>query len=270
MQAVLNGRHTTSGKCVVLTGGTLSSEPSADHNLDQPTNTMNLPQNTTFSIEVSRHYISCLKNHQQQLEARLKVHHAAIHINREKGEITIIPCEGNEMIMDWQSHCKTAVDLYLENLNTEALIIPLDKKDLMSPLINTVIQTEKSLNIEYVEDRSLVIITGEQNEVNRVKKQLEGACKSIVKETVSIDDKKHFLLINVKIDELRSSHSEVKATVSSNNQTVTVFGFKDKCNKFIDDLMKMKSKIQTVQVLVTSMFTQFLSQQAGMHQNTLK
>ena len=265
VQAVLSGRHPALGNSVVLTRGTtLNSEPLADHSFDQPTSTKKLPQNATFSQEVPRQYMSCLKNQQQQLEAQLKVHHAAIHVDEEKSEYMIIPCQGNEMIKDWQSHCKTVVDLYLESLNTETLNIPLDKKDLMSPLISTISQTEKSLNIEYIEDHSLIIIAGEQNEVGRVKKQLEDASKSIVKETVSIDDKNHFLLINIKINEIFSSHSEVKVTVNSANQTVTVMGFKDKCNKFIDDLTKLKSKIQTVQVLVTSMFTQFLSQQAGM------
>ena len=248
---------------MVLTQGSLSSGPITDQSLDQTTSTKKLPQNATFFIEVPRQYTSCLKSQQQQLEAQLKVYRAAMHVDREKSEIMISPCQGNETIKDWQSHCKTVVELYLESLNTETLIIPLEKKDIMSPLINTIIQTEKSLDIEYVEDRSLVIVAGERNEVDRVKKQLEGACRNIVKETISIDDKKHFLLIKAKIDEL-CSKSEVKATISSNNQTVTVMGFKDKCTKFIDDLTKMESKIQTVQVLVTSMFIQFLSQQAGM------
>ena len=263
VQAVLNGSHTALGRSVVLTRGTLSSESSGGHNLDQPTDTKKLPQNITFSIEVPRHYISCLENQQQQLEVQLKVHHAVMHVDREKSEIVIIPCQGNEKIKDWQSHCKIAVELYLESLNTETLIIPSDKKDLMSPLIDTTIQTEKSLNIEYVEDRSLLIISGEQKEVSRVKKHLEDACKSIVKETITVDDQKHFLFINVKIEELLSSHSAVKATINPDNQTVTVLGFKDKCDKFIDDLTKLKRNLQSVQVSVTSMFTQFLSQQVG-------
>ena len=100
VQAVLNGSHSSLGSSVVLTRGTLSSESSGDHNLDQPTGTKKLPQNITFSIEVPRHYISCLENQQQQLEVQLKVHHAVMHVDREKSEIVIISCQGNEKIKD--------------------------------------------------------------------------------------------------------------------------------------------------------------------------
>ena len=266
VQRVLSVKHTTLGNHVALTRCTVSSESSGYHGVDASTGsvvTKSLPQNARFPIEVPKHYLMCIENQQQQLDAQLKVYCAAMNVDKKKSEIIIIPCKGNEMIKDWQSHCKNVIDIYLQGLKTEPLNIPLHKKDLMSPLINTIIQTEKLLNIEYDEDRSLVIIAGEQNEVNRVKKHFEDTCKSIVENIVPIDDKKHFLLINIKIDELLSRHSEVKATVSSDNQTITVLGFKDKCNNFIDDLTKLKSKIQTVQVLVTSMFTQFLSQQVG-------
>ena len=235
--------------------------------MDQPTSSVlteeKLVQNTTFSIEVPKHFIMCFKNQQQQLEAQLKVYHAVMHLYKEKNEVTIIPCQGNERIKDWQSLCENVIKIYLESLKTETVSIPLDKRDIIRPVVDTTIQSEKSLNIEYVEERSLVIIAGEQNEVNRVKKTLEDAYKSIINETVPIDDKKHFLLLDVKKDELLSSHPEVKATINSDRQSVTVSGFRDKCDKFIDDVIKLKSKVQAVQVLVTSVFTHFLSQQVG-------
>ena len=244
-----------------------SSESSAGRGIDQPADSVlseqKLAQNTTFPIEVPKHFIMCLKNQQEQLEAQLKVYHAVMHVYKEKNEVTIIPCQGNERIKDWQSLCENVIKIYLETLKTETVSIPLDKKDLMRPLIDTTLQTEKSLNIEYVEERSLVIIAGKQNEVNRVRKQLEDAYKSIINETIPIKDNKHFLFINVKIDELLSSHPEVKATIISDMQSVTVLGFRDKCDDFIDDLTKLKSKMQPVQVLVTSVFTHFLSQQVG-------
>ena len=267
VQTVLSGKHTTLGKHVVLTRCTALGEPSGDHGVDKSTGSVvtkpKLPQNVTFSIEVPKHYMMCIENQQQKLDAQLKVYYAVMNVDRDKSEITVIPRQGNEMIKDWQSHCKNVIDIYLEGLKTETLNIPLDRKDLMSPLIDETIHAEKSLNIEFVEDRSLVIIAGEQSEVNRVKKKLEDVYKGMINKTVSIDDKKHFLLINVKIEELLSSHSAVKANINPDNQTVTVLGFKDKCDKFIDDLTKLKRNLQSVQVSVTSMFTQFLSQQVG-------
>ena len=267
VQTVLSGKHTTLGKHVILTRCTASSEISAGHGMDQPTASVlseeKLAQNTTFSIEVPKHFIMCFKNQQQQLEAQLKVYHAVMHLYKEKNEVTIIPCQGNERIKDWQSLCENVIKIYLESLKTETVSIPLDKRDLMRPLVDTTIQSEKSLNIEYVEERSLVIIAGEQNEVNRIKKMLEDAYKSIINETVPIDNKKHFLLLNVKKHELLSSHPEVKTTINSDRQSVTVLGFRDKCDKFIADVNKLKSKIKTVQVLITSVFTHFLSQQVG-------
>ena len=267
VQTVLSGKHTTLGKHVVLTRCTASSESTAGHGLHQPTGSVfseqKLTQNITFSIEVPKHFMMCLKNQQQQLEAQLKVYHAVMHLYKEKSEVAIIPCQGNERITDWQSLCENVIKIYLDSLKTETVSIPLDKKDLMHPLIDATIQTEKLLNIEYVEERSLVITAGEQNEVNRVKKKLEDAYKSIINETVSIKDKKHFLLLNVKKDELLSSHPEVRATINSDTQSVTVLGFRDKCDKFIDGLTKLKGKMQAVPVMVISVFTQFLSQQVG-------
>lgn len=267
VQTVLDRKHTTLGKDVVLTRGTASSELTAGHGIDQPTSSVlseeKLAQNTTFSIEVPKHFMVCFKNQQQQLEAQLKVYHAVMHLYKENNEVTIIPCQGNERIKDWQSLCENVIQIYLESLKTETVSIPLDKKDLMRSLVDTTIQSEKSLNIEYVEERSLVIIAGEQNEVNRVKKKLEDAYRSIINETIPIDDKKHFLFLSVKKDELLSSHPEVKATINSDKQSITVLGFRDKCDKFIADVTKLKSKMQAVQVLITSVFTHFLSQQVG-------
>ena len=267
VQTVLNGKHTTLGRHVDVTRCTASSESTAGHGLHQPTGSVfsdqKLTQNIAFPIEVPKHFMMCLENQQQQLEAQLKVYRAVMHLYKEKSEVAIIPCQGNERIKDWQSLCENVIKIYLDSLKTETVSIPLDKKDLVRPLIDTTIQTEKSLNIEYVKECSLVIIAGEQNEVNRVKKKLEDAYKSIINETISIDDKKQFLLLNVKKDELLSSHPEVKATINSDTQSVTVLGFRDKCDKFIDDLTKLKGKMQAVPVLVTSVFTHFLSQQVG-------
>ena len=222
-----------------------------------------LPQNVEFSMEVDKHYVMCFKSKQQQLEAQLKVYHAAMHVDKEKSQIIIIPCQGNEMIRDWESQCKTVINMYLKSLKIETLSIPPDKKDLMHSLIDCTIQTEKSLNIEYVEDSSLVIFAGDMNDVSRVKKMLEDAHKSIIEETVQIDDKKHFILINIKKDELLRNHLEVKVTINAANQSVTVFGFKEKCDEFISDLMKLKSKMQCVQVSVSNVLISFLSQKVG-------
>ena len=263
VQTVLSRKHTTLGSHVVLTRCTGND----GHGMDQPIGSVlseeKLAQNTTFSIEVRKHFMMCFKNQQQQLEAQLKVYHAVMHLYKEKNEVTIIPCQGNERIKDWQSLCENVIKIYLESLKTETVSIPLDKRDLMRPLVDTTIQSEKSLNIEYVEEHSLVIIAGEQNEVNRVQKKLEDAYKNIINETIPIDDKKHFLFLSIKKDELLGSHPEVKATINSDRQSVTVLGFRDKCDKFIDDVNKLKSKMQTVQVLITSVFTHFLSQQVG-------
>ena len=267
VQTVLSRRHTTLGRHVATTRYTASGESSAGHGIDQPTGSVlgeeKLAQNITFSIEVPKHFVMCFKNQQQQLEAQLKVYHAVMHLYKEKNEITIIPCQGNEKIKDWQSLCENVITIYLESLKTETVSIPSDKKELMRPLVDATIQSEKSLNIQHVEDRSLVMIAGEQNEVNRVKKKLEDAYKSIINETTPIDDKKHFLILKVKKDELLSSHPGVEATINSDTQSVTVLGFRDKCDKFLEDVTKLKSKMQAVQVLITSVFTHFLSQQVG-------
>lgn len=151
VQTVLNGKHNTLGKHVVLTRCTLGSEPSTDYGLDISTGSVvtekNLPHNVTFSIEVPKHYMVCIDSQQQQLEAQLKVYCAVMHIDTMKSEIIIVPCKGNEMIKDWQKHCKDVIEIYLKRLKTETFSIPLDKKDFMHPLIRATIQIEKSLNI---------------------------------------------------------------------------------------------------------------------------
>ena len=274
--AVLGKKHNGLGRGVVLTNCSeettgVQSSPKRIATVAKtttvPASTLpaikKLVTNENFPIEVAQHYIPTLIHCQQKIEDQLKVHHAVIHVDKAGCQLTVIPCQGNEWVEGWHSKCKSVVKVFIDSLKVDTLAIPLEKRELMKPIINSTSQTETSLHIEHVEDRCVVMLAGEPKEVNKVKKKLDDICKTIIDEAVPIKDERFFLLLTVKLNELSSTHPEIKATIDSDSCSVSVTGFKAKCDAFKTDLFQMKDNMQCVPALVTSPLAQFLSSETG-------
>lgn len=168
-----------------------------------------LPKNKSFSIRVVQRHLACLQRYQQDLESQLNDLHATQCIDKEKKEVHVIPCQGNEGIEDWQARCQDVVDRFIKRLKDEKFVVPLEKKALMRPVIDDVIQNEPLVYIDYMEDKSTVYITGKPTEVNKVKKKLEDTCEGLANEKLSIPlDKKDLLhpVIDETIQNEQSLH----------------------------------------------------------------
>lgn len=167
--------------------------------------------NKSFSIPVLQHHVACLQISQKDLESQLKDYHATLYVDKERSEIQIIPCPGNEYKEDWRSGCQHTVDTFIKSLYVATVNIPLDKKDLMSPVIDETIQNKQLLHIEYLEDTSIAFITGEKSEAIRVKKELETICESLTRKTFNVPHDKEDLMhpvINETIQDEKCLHIE--------------------------------------------------------------
>ena len=215
-----------------------------------------------YSIDVAQHYMTCLKFYHQKIDEQLNTLHASMQLDDEQCKLVIVPCEGNEFVKDWQSRCKDAVDTFIRNLIVEILNISVEKRDIMQSIVNTTIEKEKALHIEYEEGS--VTIAGEQNDVSRVKKFLDETCQAIVSETVQINNEKFFLLLTAKLKYKSCDNPlEVQVSVNSDDRSVTVIGFEEKCEEFKSDLFKQMDQMQCVPVLLNNLFAQFLCTETG-------
>lgn len=341
-------------------------------------------------IPVAQHHFACLQSYQQKVESQLKDFHAALSVDKEKKQVWITPCQGSECMEDWQALCKSVVDKFIkslkhesvdvplddkkllmnpvidktiqnepllhieymkdrsivfitgeqsdvvrikkiledfrESLINETFTVPLDKKDLMRPVIGKVIQDEQALHIEYmedksilsitgkqsdvarikkmfedfreslinetftvpldkkdlmhpfikeiqnkqllrteyIEDRSIIFITGERSEVTRVKKELEDFCETIVlKEKFPISDKRFFTLLNAVLKQILYKYPKIEVTIDKDDHSVTMTGFIDDCEQLKSELSKLSSSLQSVPVSLTDPFNQFVTTNTG-------
>jgi len=271
--AVLSKQHSNLGRRVVLINCNEKSTCETTQRVTTTTTTVDastlltvkkLVSNEKFHIQVAQNFIPTLIHCQQKIEDQLKVHHTVIHIDKAGCQLTVIPCIGNELVEGWHSKCKAIVKAFIDNLIVDTLAIPVEKRELMKPIIDSTRQTETSLHVEHVEDRCVVMLAGEPKEVNKIKKKLDDICKTIIDETVLIKDERFFLLLAVKLNELLSANQEVKATINADScHIITITGFKAKCEEFKGEIFKMKDTMQCIPVLVTSPLAQFLSSEAG-------
>ena len=225
-------------------------------------NSKEVVSNQPFSIKVAQDYMACLKLYHQNIDDQLKTFHASMHLDEGQCALQIVPCQGNESIEDWQSHCKSAVDTFVGSLTVETLSISVDKKDIMHPVIDMMIQQEKALHIEYAQGS--ISIAGEQSDVNRMKKKLEESYQAIVSETIPIKDEKFFLLLTAKLKyRIPDDPLEIQASTNPDDHSVTITGFEEKCEAFKSDLQNQMNHMQCVPVLLNDLFIEFLCTESG-------
>lgn len=259
-EAVLSHKHDALGKnvvlvrCVDLTIAT--EEPS--HGI-VPVVDKKAISHEPFSVDIPQHYVACLKCYHQSIDEQLNTLQAFVQLDEKQCKLQVIPCQGNESIEDWPSHCKAVVDTFVESFTLDTLRISDDKKDIMCPVINTTAQTEKALHIKYT--GGIVTIAGAQNDVSKIKERLDEACQAIVSETVPIDDEKFFLLLKAKLKYRALDDSlDIQASINADDHTITIMGFEEKCEEFKS---KQLSHLQCVPVLLNNLFMQFLNTETG-------
>ena len=197
-----------------------------------------LPKNKSFSIPVVQRHIVLLR-YQQELESQLNDLHAMLCIDEEKREeVQVIPCQGNEGIEDWQSHCQEIVDRFIKRFKDENFVVPPKKEALMCPVVKDMIQNEPLVHMDYKEDRLTVYITGEPTEVNKVKKKLEGICESLSNEEFNIPVDKKVLMCPV-----------IKETIQ-NEQSLHIEYMEDKSTMFItgerSEVTRVKKQLEDI------------------------
>ena len=272
VETVLSHKHGKLSKTVILARCvdlTLCEEPGYSivplvDNTTVPSvnNSKEVVSNQPFSIKVAQHHMACLKFYHQSIDGQLKTFHASVQLDEGQCALEIVPCQGNESVEDWQSHCKSAVDAFIGSLTVETLGIAVDKRDIMHPVIDMMVQQEKALHIEYAQGS--ITITGEQSDVNRVKKKLEESYQAIVSETIPIKDEKFFLLLTAKLKyRFPEDPLEVQASTNPDDHSVTIAGFEEKCETFKNDLQKQMNHMQCVPVLLNDLFVEFLCTESG-------
>jgi len=267
VRTVLEWKHNSLGKGVVLTRCEEKLEPSALNARIAPIS-KKMFSNKPFFIEVAQQHVACLQSYQQNLELQLKEFCASLYVDKERSQVQIIPCQGNERIEDWQSQCQNVVDRFIKSLVVETFSVPVDKKDIMRPVIDEAIKNEKFLYIEYVEDRCIVIIAGKHEGVNRVKKELDNICRTIVNEKFLVDNEIFLILLSKSpispiINNFLSDHPTVRPSIAADNRSIAMTGFKKDCQQFESDLSKFISSLQCVPVLLVDPFAKFITTQAG-------
>ena len=243
---VLKHKQSGLGKGVVLTRQQMDAitRQDTDHIAPPPKKNPNEP----FCITVDQYHVAYLQKTQQNLEPQLKDFYATLHIDKVKNEVQIAPSHGNECVEDWRSCCQGIVDTFIKGIKVETVGIPWNKKELMHPVIDEATQTEHSLCIECKEDITghyIVIITGEDSGVTRVKRKLEDIRESFVCEKLYVPDE----LMRPAIDE--AIHNEKMCYVKYEDQsTVSIKGkesevirikrkLEDICKRFTKELFKI-------------------------------
>ena len=216
----------------------------------------------SFTVSVAQHYMTCLKFYRQNIDDQLKTLQASMQLDEGQTELQIFPCTGSETIDDWQVHCKTVVDTFMETLTVETLSFSDDRADIMYPVINTLVQQENAVNIMHAKVN--VTIAGEKSDVQRVKEELYKTYQTIVSEKVPIKDKKFFILLSAKLRyKAPVDPLEVQASINPDDHSVTITGFEEKCEEFKNGLHQQMNHMRCVPVLLNDLFIQFLCTESG-------
>ena len=132
----------------------------------------------------------------------------------------------------------------------------------MDPFIKA-IKDKQLLRTQYVEDMSIVFITGEQSKVIKVKSELENFCKMIVvDEKIPVTNKMFYLLLDrVLLQNLLVMHHKVKASMHPDDSSVMMTGLINYCGQFKTDLLALSDTFQCVPVLLNKPFNRFIMTQ---------
>ena len=220
---------------------------------------------TAFVIEVSKPLVNWLKKNIEEIKKHLSHLHAAVSVDTEANQVTISPCSGSEDREDWETNCRSVVDLYLESLITESFSFPGEMKDAMVPVVFEIIQNQQLLHIDYNDESFTVIIVGEKIVVDKVKERLEEACDSqmIVKESVQIKDQKFWSFLCMKLDELITNHPKIEATLQADENCISIQGIKDSRVAFKKDLESLHTGMASMKVRISKELVEFLSTPLG-------
>ena len=219
----------------------------------------------TFVINVPKPLVNCLKKMQEEVEKQLSQLHAAIAIDTELEQVTINPSSGSEDLEDWETNCRSVLDSCLNSFVTETVSIPSEIKDVMLPIINSILQKQTSVHCEFDAKSLKVVIVGEKVMVDKVKERVEEACDSqmVKKESVLIEDYKFLSFLHVKLHELLTNHPKIKATLEADKSCISIMGIKDNRIAFKKDLESLRASMVSVIVRISKDFVEFLSTPLG-------
>ena len=218
-----------------------------------------------FVIDVPKPLVNCLKKTQEEVEKQLSQLHAAIAIDTELEHVTINPSSGSEGLEDWETNCQSVLNSCLNSFVTETVSIPSEIKDVMLPIINSILQKQTSVHYEFDAKSLKVVIVGEKVMVDKVKERVEEACDSqmVKKESLPIEDYKFLSFLRVKLNELLTNHPKINATLETDENCVTILGIKDSRIAFKKDFESLHTEMVPVTVRISKDFVEFLSTSLG-------
>ena len=256
--------HSWLGDSVIVTECKLTMGISSDSLATEDLSKTAVLQNV-FVINVSKPHVVCLKKNQARIEDQLSQFHAAISVDAEAEKVKISPCSGSEGLENWEVNCQSVIDSYIKSLITETVCFPNEIKDVMLPIILSIIQNQPLLHITYDSESLKVIIVGEKLMVYQAKGRFEEVCDSqmIKRELVPIEDSKFLSFLHVKFDGLLSNHPNITATLQADEKSVSVLGTKSSRNTFKEDLESLHTTMVSITVKISKDFVGFLSMPLG-------
>ena len=201
-----------------------------------------------FTMDVSKQFVNCLKKNIEEINEQLSHLHAAISVDINLSQLTIIPSSCIEDLKDWKMNCQSVIRLYLASLLVATFSFPSEIKDTMVPVICNIIQNHPLLHIKYDAESSIVVVIGERGRVDKVKKKLEDAYDSqmIKKESMLIQEQRFWSFLCVKLHKLLANHPRIEAILDSNKNCICIMGTKYSRIAFKAELESLRTSMASV------------------------
>jgi len=264
METLLNQSHPRLGNDVVVTQCT--STPSLSVVSTPPVAASAVkPVSHEFVVEVSKPFVNCLNNDIKTLEKLLTPLCATLSVDTEKEQVIVHSSSGHENVDAWKVNCQSAIESYRASLVTETVTFPDEIKSVVLSFVITCIRSYPLADISVDKEDLKISVCGEKQIVNEVKSKIDDVCDAEMakKEFVSIDDTKFLAFLNLMLNELQKSHSEISITIDLDSCCVSITGTRAAREVFRKDLDKLKHKMVCVKVRISNEIVRFLSTTLG-------
>lgn len=258
IQVVLTKDHKWFGKGVVMdrydflsrlaNTSLLEKSPSDSASPAAPLPTpVHVVSNESFQRNITKNMADFSMPHLSSLVTSLEEICASVTID-EGGCITIDPLPGNESVTDWKEKCSQLVNDWLLNFDEREMTIPSVLHDKIFRLI-VKFQDKTSINVTFMEDKSLLHVVGKSDKVSEFVKEIEVLqdAELIETEDIKLDEKKVIFIMQIRCKELSQSHPEVKF-ISKDKTVLQIEGNKLGREKFKQHLYGLQFFCEPLQV----------------------
>ena len=203
--------------------------------------------NVSFQRSITKSMTDFCMSHLSPLKSSLEEICASVTIDGG-GCISIDPLPGNESVTDWKEKSSQLLINWLGNFDEREMTIPSVLHDKIFRLIVKFQQDKLSINVSFMEDKSLLHAVGKSEKVSEFVKEIEilKDAELIETEDITLDEKKVVFITQIGCKELSQSHPEVKF-ISKDKTVLNVEGNKVNREKFKQHLYSLQFFCKSLQ-----------------------